>query len=159
MRAVSDTGPLNYLVLIDHAAILPALFTTVFIPAAVRVELSDPDTPALVRAWIASPPPWLKEEPDPGGMDPALQALDVGEREAILLASSLLADLILMDERSGVGAARDKGFAVTGTVGLIDRAGRRGLIDVAEAVRRLRGTSFRLRSELYDELLGRHRTA
>jgi len=36
---VADTGPLNYLVLIDAIELLPKLFKRVFTPEAVRAEL------------------------------------------------------------------------------------------------------------------------
>ena len=39
MIVVSDTSPLNYLVLIDLQHILPDLFERILIPAAVRDEL------------------------------------------------------------------------------------------------------------------------
>ena len=39
MIVVSDTSPLNYLVLIDLQHILPELFERILIPAAVREEL------------------------------------------------------------------------------------------------------------------------
>jgi len=32
MRVIADTSPLHYLVLIEHAAILPARFGTILIP-------------------------------------------------------------------------------------------------------------------------------
>ncbi|WP_375464221.1 DUF3368 domain-containing protein [uncultured Methylobacterium sp.] len=157
MRAVvADTGPLNYLVLIGHASILPTLFEAVFIPEAVQAELSHSETPALVRVWIAAPPPWLMIRPAVTGWDTGLQALDEGERAAILLALALDADLILMDDRTGVSVARSKGFAVTGTLGLLDLAARRGLIDLADAFARLRKTSFRCRPDLIDAILAKH---
>jgi predicted nucleic acid-binding protein len=59
MRVVADAGPLHYLVLIGQIDILPRLFANVAVPAAVRDELDQPNTPASVWAWIASPPPWL----------------------------------------------------------------------------------------------------
>lgn len=49
MRAVADTTPLNYLVLIGHIGVLLPLFGRICIPAAVRDELADPMTPAAVR--------------------------------------------------------------------------------------------------------------
>lgn len=157
MRVVgADTGPLNYLVLIDQVGILPALFGAIFIPEAVRRELRHAETPASVRRFITTPPTWLTVEPAHGDLDPALRALDVGEGHAIALASDLNADLVLMDDRAGVAAARARGFAVTGTLGLIDLGGRRGLLDVAVAVARLRATSFRCRPDILDDLLGRH---
>jgi predicted nucleic acid-binding protein len=58
MLVIADTSPLRYLVLIDYPMILPALFGRVLIPPAVAVELQRPRTPAPVRAWMASSPPW-----------------------------------------------------------------------------------------------------
>ncbi|TXM64895.1 DUF3368 domain-containing protein [Methylobacterium sp. WL103] len=156
MRAVADTGPLHYLVLIRRISVLPILLTGVSIPETVRRELSHPEAPVLVRGWMSAPPPWLAIEPDPTGSDPSLGRLDAGEREALRLASALSADLILMDDRAGVGAARARGVAVTGTLGIIDLAARRRLLDVRDAVDRLRATNFRCRPMLFDALIARH---
>jgi predicted nucleic acid-binding protein len=57
---VADTGPLNYLVLIEAIELLPKLFEKVFVPAAIRAELVDQDAPAVVRTWAAQPPAWLE---------------------------------------------------------------------------------------------------
>jgi predicted nucleic acid-binding protein len=56
VRAVADTGPLNYLVLIGRIDLVPQLFGSLSIPTVVRDELDDPMTPAAVRQWIAAPP-------------------------------------------------------------------------------------------------------
>jgi predicted nucleic acid-binding protein len=50
---VADTTPLNYLVLIQAAEILPNLYRTVLIPPAVKAELAHANAPAIVRAWIS----------------------------------------------------------------------------------------------------------
>src|SRR5947209_5744739 len=98
---VADTGPVNYLVLIGYVEILPQLFDNVFMPAAVRNELTDEETPSVVREWITMPPDWLQVRSvltsDDGDVD--LQRLDEGEKAAITLAVFLGADLVLMDER------------------------------------------------------------
>jgi len=92
---VADTGPLNYLVLIDAIELLPKLFEKVFIPEAVRDELLDQDAPAVVRAWAAQPPGWLDVRVVSSAVDdPAWHALDIGEREALALARTLGADLV-----------------------------------------------------------------
>jgi predicted nucleic acid-binding protein len=98
---VADTTPLNYLVLIQAADILPNLYRKVFIPPAVRAELAHANTPAIVRAWISRPPQWLEVVSLKQPIDSALAHLDAGEREAISLASELQAILLLMDERDG----------------------------------------------------------
>jgi predicted nucleic acid-binding protein len=73
------------------------------------------------------------------------------------LARSVKADGILMDDRAGVAAARAQGFAVVGTLGILDAAARRGLVDLAEALEQLRKTNFRRTEELFDAMLKRHK--
>ena len=79
--------------------------------------------------------------------------MDQGERAAIVLAAAIGADLILMDDRSGVGVAHRRGIAVTGTLGVLDLAARRGLIDLASAFDRLKATNFRYSPEIMEALL------
>ena len=151
---VADTGPLNYLVLIEAIELLPKLFEKVFTPEAVRDELLDQDAPAVVRAWVAQAPGWLDVRAvSPSIDDPTWRALDRGEREALALARALSADLVLMDDRAGVAVARQLGLAATGTLGVLDLAARRGLIDLANAFTCLKATSFRYRPEIMDALL------
>lgn len=142
MTVVSNTSPLNYLVLIDHQEILPALFGHVLIPDAVWHELRSPAAPQPVKAFLETWPSWLEcrivsQAPQD------LQQLDPGEREAIALAQSVGASLVLLDEKKGRRAARDLGFVVTGTLGVLDLAARRGLVDLADALKRLERTTFR----------------
>jgi predicted nucleic acid-binding protein len=47
---VADTGPLNYLVLIEAVGVLSELFEQVLIPASVYKELGHADAPGSVRA-------------------------------------------------------------------------------------------------------------
>lgn len=58
---ISDTGPLNYLILIDSIHVLPAIFGTVCAPPEVMAELKRSRRPELepVRRWANSPPQWL----------------------------------------------------------------------------------------------------
>jgi predicted nucleic acid-binding protein len=154
---IADTGPVNYLLLIEHIGILPKLFGTVILPSAVRDELSEVGSPLPVRKWIADPPSWLDVRPvrSDCALRESLKALDSGEAEAISLAMELRADLLLMDDREGVIAARREGFAVTGTLGVLGLAAERGLIKLADAFERLKGTNFRYRQEIMDRLLER----
>ena len=155
MIVVSDTSPLNYLVLIEGAGILPLLFGRVLAPPAVMVELRHPGTPPTVRAWAAAPPAWL-EVRTPTSVDPSL-SLGAGEAEAISLARELCADAILIDERKGIQAARQLGLFATGTLGVLELAAEKGFIALPEAVASLRQTNFRVFSHLLDEALQRNR--
>lgn len=60
-----------------------------------------------------------------------------------------------MDDRDGVAFARTQGFAVTGTLGVLDLASRRGMVDLVEAFTRLKATTFHYRQGLLDALLAR----
>jgi predicted nucleic acid-binding protein len=156
---ISDTGPLHYLVLTGDIALLPKLFERVLAPQTVRDEIADPEAPAAVRAWIAQAPAWFDVRPDPdaGAGDPGSgPKLDRGERAAIALALALKADLVLMDDQAGVTVARQRGLAAAGTLGVLDIAARRGLIDLAKAFERLKATSFYYRQGLLDALLAQH---
>lgn len=156
MHAVADAGPLHYLVLIEQAGLLGRMFDRVSVPEVVRSELDHPGTPATVRAWIATPPPWfsvVQAPPSDPGAWPG--PLDRGEREVFTLAARLHPGLILMDDRAGATAARARGFAVTGTLGLLYRAAQLGFVDLPDAFARLRSTNFHHAEGLLDGLLAR----
>jgi predicted nucleic acid-binding protein len=155
--AVADTGPLRYLVLIGAIEVLPRLFERVVIPEIVHAELRHAHAPAMVRRWAEAVPSWLTVVPMPTVQDADLRLLDAGERAAIALASEIRADLVLIDERAGVGAARARGLEVTGTLGLLARAAQRGLTDLPTAFAALKATNFHVRQELLDALLARHK--
>jgi predicted nucleic acid-binding protein len=156
---IADAGPPHYLVLTGYIDVLPKLFTTVFIPDAVHAELSHQEAPQSVRHWIASHPEWLTVSATRAIDDASLNMLDGGERAAVALAMELRADLILMDDRVGVAAARARGLAVTGTLGILAMAARDGTVDLAEAFAKLKTTNFRYRQEILDFLLSRHPAA
>jgi predicted nucleic acid-binding protein len=154
MIVVSDTSPLNYLILIGQARLLEELYGRVMIPQAVWVELQNNAAPALVQEWAANLPAWIEvhEVPNP---DLTLR-LDLGEQEAITLALRVKADVILVDEHGGREVAKSRGLAVTGTLGVLEAAADQGLIDLAASLTRLRQTSFRAPAILLEEILERH---
>ena len=154
---IADTGPVNYLLLIGHIEILPALFERVILPSAVKDELANPDTPLLVRNWIAAPPSWVNVRHTAKPLSNISMAeLGAGETEAITLAVELHADLLLMDDRRGVRAALNKGFRVAGTLAILGVAARHDLLNLADAFDRLKCTSFHYRQEIMDQFLSEH---
>ena len=156
MIVVADTGPLNYLVLIEAVDVLQPLYTHVVVPKTVVEELRCTPAPAAVRTWIAQPPDWLEVRPDPPS-DPALCFLDPGESAALSLAELLRADRILIDDRDGRTEAERRHLHVTGTVGVLADGHLAGLLDFDQALARLRTTNFRLSAEV--ERLVRRRLA
>ena len=55
--------------------------------------------------------------------------LDSGEAEAIVLATEIKADLILLDEKLGRFHAKHADLKVTGTIGVLIKAKKEGLIN------------------------------
>jgi len=152
MIVVSDTGPINYLALIGHLDVLPALYGQVVIPPAVVNELSRSSSPDLVRRLFESLPSWLIIGPLPAA-DQDLSELGDGEQQAISLASSLHADLLLCDDKDARDAAQRKALRVIGTLGVLQEASRNGLLNLRDALMKLRATNFRISRSLIDRIL------
>lgn len=155
MLVIADTSPLNYLVWIESAEILPQLYGMVMVPPEVRDELLATDAPAVVRSWARNLPGWVEIcASDPGLRDdPRWRVLDLGERAALALAAARQPSVLLIDERAGTEIARAQGFSVTGTLGVLDEAARRQLISLPEAIDRLKRTSFRYPKAIIERLL------
>ena len=155
MIAVSDTSPVNYLILLGEIEVLGALFDRVALPVAVSRELSHPEAPPSVREWILEPPDWVHRHPDeiPGLGDPGIGA---GESEAIALAVRLAA-LLLVDDFEARRVAVRCGLRVVGTLGILERAAASGILSLPEALDKLRGTNFRLSERVIEAALDRDR--
>jgi len=158
LLVIADTSPIRYLVQIGQIDLLCQLFEKVSIPIEVAEELRHPSAPSAVQSWINEPPAWLNVQEVSEIDDPELKALDPGERSAITLGISLKADLILIDERKGNAVALSKGFETTGTLGILDLAAKRRLINLRDVVDRLKRTNFRYRPEIIEAMLaqGKH---
>jgi predicted nucleic acid-binding protein len=152
---VSDTSPIRYLVLIGEAGLLEKLYSRILIPPAVYAELQAQQTPETVRAWMQAAPAWVETIPAhrPHFEQLVSSALDSGERAAIALALEIKADLMLMDERAGVEAARRLGINVTGTLGVLARGAERGLIRLPTSLEKLLATNFRVHPEIVRRVL------
>lgn len=153
MIVISDTSPINYLILIECVHVLPELYGRVVIPEGVFEELQRPSTPESVREWIAGPPDWLEVRRAHVQPDASLQLLGIGERQAICLAQALNAAAIIIDEERGRKEAKRRGLSVIGLLGVLRDAAERGLIDLSLAIERLRQTNFRVSDQIIELLL------
>jgi predicted nucleic acid-binding protein len=147
MIVVSDTTPLNYLVLIDAVEVLPKLFEQVFVPSTVIRELADSRAPAAVRQWGQSPPAWLIIS-DPQSRLASTATLDAGEADAISLAKERGISDVLMDEYLGRKIAVAEGLFVLPTLAILERAAERGLLELPPTIEALQRTSYRIRPEM-----------
>lgn len=140
---LADSGPINYLIFIGHISVLSELAETVVLPASVVAELQHP---AAVRTWASALPACAESRT---ALHPfEADDLSVADRDGISLAKELRAAVLLMDDRDARRHAAKLGVTTMATVGLLEIAVARGLVDLADALERLRRTScwWRMRS-------------
>ena len=157
MSVVSNTTPLNYLILIRRVEILAALYERVVIPEAVFGELTSESAPLAVREWTLSKPDWLDIPKAPATTDSDLGLIQIGESQAIVLAQQIQSNFILLDDRRARRVARDRGLNVIGTLGVLTTAAEKGLIILRDALKDLKKTSFRASSVLLESFIDRDR--
>jgi predicted nucleic acid-binding protein len=159
MIAVSNTTPLRYLIAIDQEHLLGQLFERVLIPVAVHAELTDARTPEKVRRRVSLLPAWFEIRTVPPGSSASFSVtLHQGEREAILLAESIPADVLLMDEQTGRVIALGRNLPLSGTLGVLERADTMGLLkDLPLILKELKSSGFFIAESLEQQLLQRHR--
>ena len=157
MIIVSDTSPINYLVLIDEIELLHTLYDQILLPPAVHVALQHPNTPSSVVDWAQHLPYWVKVKAPQQLVFAA--HLNPGESQAIALAIEENAILLLIDEQRGRAFARQQGLTVTGTLGVLEDGAQRGLVDLPIALQRLQKTSFQVSDSLLQAILHRNARA
>lgn len=155
MIIISDTTPLRYLIEIGQAEILHALFKTVVVPHAVSDELQESRTPQQVREWMQSAPAWLEVRQADTSFFPQIGRLGKGEQEAIALAIELMADVLLIDDRKAMHAAKRQNVKTLGTLSILELAAEKNLLDLPLAISQLSATSFRATPALFQEVLDR----
>ena len=136
---VSNSGPLIHLTMIGRLDLLKALFGSVIIPRTVKMEVVDRGKEEgkadafliegeIENGWI------VVEDPDDSAEDIADSAgIDAGEAEAIMLARSRHCP-VLIDDLAARRFAVGLGLEVTGSIGVVVRAVKVGLISRDEGL-------------------------
>jgi len=149
---VSDTTPLHYLILIGRESILEKLYGSIIVPPAVLAELSHSSAPAKISSWAANPPAWLSVA-TPRGIPDRFASLDVGERQALILAKEMNAAWVLLDDKVARRFAERELLKVKGTLGIVADAAMANLVDFARTMEELQRTSMHLDAELVAEVV------
>lgn len=138
MIVVADSGPLHYLILLDHVGLLLRFYGRVAVPDAVAAELASRGAPAVVRAWIGHPPSWVEV------LSVASEALAAVTTISTRVSDrrSPQADLLLIDEAAGRAEAKRRHLRLTRTLGVLRAGAELGLVDVPALVLRLQATGF-----------------
>jgi predicted nucleic acid-binding protein len=155
MIVVADSGPLHYLILLQHIELLRRFYGEVLVPEPVASELAAAGAPAMVREWITEAPIWVEVRPvPPDAVSMITDDLDPGERAEIVLAETVHAHLLLIDEAAGRAEAKRRHLRVTGTLGVLRAGAEQGLVNVPELLERLKATSFYLDETLLNAVFG-----
>jgi uncharacterized protein len=126
-KIVSNTTPLISLLKLSRLDVLRELYGNIFIPAAVYQEIEAGKHKSYYQDLVKLG--WIKITPvkDKQAVKYFLD-LDAGEAETIVLATELHADLVILDEKLGRFYAKHADLKVTGTIGVLIKAKREGLI-------------------------------
>lgn len=152
---VADTSPLIALARIDRLWLLESFFEQILVPQIVAHEWMGHEgvdaerlTAALGRAIFAVP---LTESTARSAS--LLRDLDIGEAHAVALAAEMALPL-LIDDMKGRKAANRLGLEVLGSMSILIRGKKDGLIDqVAPDLAMLRNSGYWLSQSLVDRVL------
>ena len=127
-KIVSNTTPIISLLKLNRLKLLQKLYTQIYIPTAVFNEIEAGKTKGYYKDlskidWID-----ISEIKDKQAVKYFLD-LDAGEAEAIVLATEIDADLIILDEKLGRFHAKHADLKVTGTIGVLIKAKSEGFIE------------------------------
>ncbi|WP_324706095.1 DUF3368 domain-containing protein [Lyngbya sp. CCY1209] len=141
-----------------YISLLQQLYGRVLIPPAVASELrrgSEDDS----RITAAIDLDWIEIfQPSNSQLVETLQTeryLDRGESEAIALALEINAEQLLIDERLGRREAIRLGLSITGILGILLVAKRRGFVSEIRSIidTLIEAANFRVSERLYIEVL------
>lgn len=126
-RLVVNTGPLISLGKVAALDLVAQLPITFIAPQEVAAEIDA----GVAHGHPVTRPAWLQVVVLREALGAvAVQALDAGEAAVVQLALELGVADVCIDEWRGRRAARAVGLRVTGSLGLLGRAKRAGLIDL-----------------------------
>ena len=159
MIAVSNSSPLVSLARIGRLNLLASFYKRILIPVEVQheVTVAGRGLPGAEEVRNAN---WIEVAPQKSLADPSLaqvcRNLGAGERGAILLAKSLQADVVLLDEWKARRIARDAGLSIVGCLGILEAGTRTGLIsDLRQAYIDLLRQGIRFDIRLLQDSLAR----
>ena len=155
MELVLDASPLIFLARIDGLGLLNRLAGNVVFPAAVLEEVRAGRERRTGAIDVAALPRWLAIERDVP-VPPEIAAWDLGAGESQVLALTLSkqgAEAVL-DDLQARRCARSLGLATAGTLGIVLRAKKAGLIPAARPlVEQLLATGLYLTRDLVQAAL------
>lgn len=127
-KIISNTTPIISLLKIGKLILLRELYEKVIVPTAVYIEIENGKEKPYYQDlkqidWIE-----IQEIRNPDSRAYFLD-LDEGEAEVLILAKEQNVDLVIMDEIMGRRYAKQLGFNLTGTIGILLKSKENGLVE------------------------------
>ena len=154
---VVNTSPLVFLGHLGRLELLRREGREVFIPRAVAEEVAEkPDTAA--QAMQAACDTWMqvRDVADRSIVNLVQASLHKGEAEAIVLATELRAEWLVMDNQDARRFANRRGLKTVGTLGILLAAKQNGkVLSLQSEIERLLALGFYVNSRLAAAVLQR----
>ena len=131
-KVVSNATPIISLASVNKLSLLKDLFKKVYVPRAVVNEIITGKYPGhkeLHEDYFE-----ILDVKNKINLSFLLNDLDLGEAETIVAAKEIEADLLLIDERLGYKIAQLQGFTVIGTLTVLLKAKKKGLIKLVKPI-------------------------
>ena len=141
---IADASPLIVLQNIGHLSLLQNLFDEILI------------TPEIKTEFGLDLPDWIKvaEVQDKTKQRLLNLTLDKGEAGAIALCLENTESLLIIDEKKGRRIAKELELKIVGTLGVILKAKKKGLIDSTENIlESLENANFHISANLKEKIL------
>lgn len=157
MLIIADTTPIISLVKIGLLNLLDGMYGEILLPAAVYDELVC--NPAMEKeAEMIKNSPFISVRTVENQLAVTILRkqlnLGAGESEAIILATTLTADLLIIDEKKARGIAKNLGIKITGTLGILVDAKRQNKIQaIKPLLDELIRHNIRISEKLYGDIL------
>lgn len=128
-KVVVNSTPLIVLCGIGQLSILRELYQEIWIPEAVYREVTAKED--LACAQVKKAEAWIHVESIRDHTEKKMYRakLHDGEVEVMILAQKQGADLVILDDNAAKKTAKYLGLTVTGTLGVLLKAKRQGIID------------------------------
>lgn len=155
MRVVSDADVLIHLSKLGKLSLLQSLYKEVALPEHVKSEIIIKEDSELQKAFNS----FLKvfeTSKDKADDIAKRHHIHVGEAHVKVLGEKLNAALFLSNERKVRKAAKEEGFIVSGTIGIILKAAKKGLINKSEAMslfEKMRTKDFRIHPDILQKAI------
>jgi predicted nucleic acid-binding protein len=151
---VGDSSPLIALAIIGQLELLPKLYQRVMVPTMVWDEVTVHGA-GLPGAMAVSQLAWLEiKAPTPELLQPLTILVDRGEAQVIALALGMPGSTVLLDDAQARRVAERFGVMRIGTMGILRRAKKAGLIGaIAPYLLQVQDSGIYIRQNLIDAVL------